>query len=232
MTQITLDTHVSDIVTQLPQSTDLFRKLRIDFCCGGKIALKDAAEARNLGPEEVFNQVKALENKREQRESMHPASFGDRTLVSYIQEKYHDELREELPAIAPYVTRVARVHGDSNPHLLRIEEIYKELRDELLAHTEDEDENVFPLILEFLKNPTTELKEQIKPHVLELEEEHENAGRLLNELREITNDFTPPADACGTYRTVYARLEQLEKDTFDHVHLENNVLFDRVREYL
>ena len=52
---------------------------------------------------------------------------------------------------------------------------------------------------------------------------------VLNELREIRNNFTPPVDPCGTYRTVHARLELLEKDTFDHVHLENNVLFDRVR---
>ena len=125
-----------------------------------------------------------------------------------------------------------KVHGEQHPHLMRIGEIYKILRTELLDHTEDEDENVFPLVLAFLKEPTPALKERIKPHINELESEHENAGRLLTELREITNDFTPPAGACGTYRTVYARLEQLEKDTFNHVHLENNILFERVKKAL
>ncbi|HIW31933.1 MAG TPA: iron-sulfur cluster repair di-iron protein [Candidatus Paenibacillus intestinavium] len=229
MIQITLETQVSDIATALPKSTDLFRNLRIDFCCGGKVSLQKAAEARNLDPAEVLDLIKEVEEKSERRESMAPASFGEKTLIAYIQEKYHEELERELPALTPYITKVARVHGDGHPHLLRVQEIFKTLRAELLDHTADEDKNVFPLILEFLNNPSAELKEQVRPHIFELEEEHENAGRLLNELRDITNNFTPPDDACGTYRTVYARLEQLEKDTFEHVHLENNVLFDRVR---
>ncbi|MBS4224822.1 iron-sulfur cluster repair di-iron protein [Lederbergia citrea] len=230
MTQLTIDTHVADIVSALPQSTDLFRKLRIDFCCGGKIALKEAAEARHLNPVEVLNHIKEIEIKQERRDSFDPTSFGDKTLVAYIQENYHESLREELPALSPYITKVARVHGEKSPHLLRVQEIFRELRTELLEHTEDEDKNVFPLILEFLRNPTDELKEELRPRVFELEEEHENAGKILFELRDITNNFVPPNDACGTYRAVYARLEQLEKDTFNHVHLENNVLFDRVRQ--
>ncbi|MDN4606132.1 iron-sulfur cluster repair di-iron protein [Sporosarcina highlanderae] len=232
MIQLTLDTQVSDIVTALPQSADLFRNLRIDYCCGGKIALKEAAEQRELNPEEVLKKIHAIEAKRETRNSLEPSSFGSKTLVAHIQEKYHANLCEELPMLAPYITKVARVHGENHPHLLRVQEIFKTLRAELIEHTEDEDKNVFPLLLEFLENPTSELKERVKPHVFELEEEHDNAGRLLHELREITDNFTPPETACGTYRLVYARLEQLEKETFEHVHLENNVLFDRVRELI
>lgn len=230
MSQITLDQHVSDIVTAIPQSADLFRNLRIDYCCGGKISLQEAAVQRKLNPADVLTRVQEIEEKRELREQLEPSSFGEKTLIAHIQEKYHTGLREELPLLAPYVTKVARVHGENHPHLLRVQEIFKLLRAELIDHTDDEDQNVFPLILKFLANPTPELKEQLKPHVAELEQEHDNAGRLLHELREITNNFTPPEEACGTYRLVYARLEQFEKDTFQHVHLENNVLFDRVRE--
>jgi len=232
MSSITIDTRVSDIVTVLPQSADLFRSLRIDYCCGGKIPLKEAAEQRNLNPSEVLKSIHLIEEERGNRLSMEPSSFGEKTLIAYIQEKYHENLRDEMPMLAPYITKVARVHGENHPHLLRVQEIFKALRAELIAHTDDEDQNVFPLILEFLSNPTLELKEQLKPHVSELEKEHDNAGRLLHELREITDNFTPPEEACGTYRLVYARLEQLEKETFEHVHLENNVLFERVAKAL
>ena len=136
---------------------------------------------------------------------------------------------EELPTLSQYISTVVNVHGNWQPHLYRVQEIFEELSAELLEHTEDEDKNVFPLILEFLSNPKDELKEKVKPHVFELEEEHENAGNLLFELRDITNNFTPHDEACATYSLVYARLEQLEKDTFNHVHLENNILFERVR---
>ena len=196
---------------------------------GGKIALEDAAKERKLNPEEVLNSVKKIEEKREQQSGIDPTSFGSKTLVSYIQEGYHTGFREELPLLAPYITKVARVHGENHPHLLRVQEIFKELRSELLDHTADEDANVFPLILEFLENPTPELKEKVKPLVKELEQEHEHAGKLLFEIRDLTNNFMLPDEACGTYRLVYARLAQLEKDTFEHVHLENNNLFDRVR---
>lgn len=229
MSQLTLDTQVCDIVTVLPKSADLFRCLRIDFCCGGKIALKDAAEERKLNPEDVLNGIKEIEKTWGKQGGMDLTSFDSKTLVAYIQGRYHDGLRDEFSLLAPYITKVARVHGENQPHLLRVQEIFKELRSELLDHTADEDENVFPLILKFLENPTPELKEKVKPYIVDLEREHENAGKLLVEIRDLTNNFTPPDDACGTYRLVYARLAQLEKDTFEHVHLENNNLFDRVR---
>ena len=41
------------------------------------------------------------------------------------------------------------------------------------------------------------------------------------------HDFTPPEGACGTYRLVYNRLEALESDLFEHIHVENNILFPR-----
>ncbi|MBO0601217.1 iron-sulfur cluster repair di-iron protein [Sporosarcina sp. E16_3] len=229
MSQLTLDTQVCDIVTVLPKSADLFRCLRIDFCCGGKIALKDAAEERKLNPEDVLNSIKEMEKTWGKQGEVDPISFDSKTLVAYIQRRYHGGLRDEFSLLAPYITKVSRVHGENQPHLLRVQEIFKKLRSELLDHTADEDEIVFPLILIFLENPTLELKEKVKPYILELEREHENAGELLAELRDLTNNFMPPDGACGTYRLVYARLAQLEKDTFDHVHLENNNLFDRVR---
>lgn len=232
MSQLTIETNVSEIVTVLPQSADLFRKLRIDYCCGGKISLREAAEQRELDPIDVLAKVQKMEEKWVSRQSMHPSSFGEKTLVAYIQEKYHESLREELPLLSPYVTKVARVHGERDPHLLKVLEIFNTLRKELIDHTDDEDLNVFPMILKFFENTSEELKYKLRPHVAELEEEHDNTGALFHELREITNHFTPPKDACGTYRLVYARLEQLEKDTFEHVHLENNILFERVKTHL
>ncbi|NYF23332.1 DUF542 domain-containing protein [Sporosarcina sp. JAI121] len=96
MSQLTLDTHVCDIVTALPQSADLFRSLRIDFCCGGKISLKDAAKERELKPEEVLNSINEIEDKRKKQGGIDPTTFGSKTLVTYIQEKYHEGLREEF----------------------------------------------------------------------------------------------------------------------------------------
>ncbi|MEC0369476.1 iron-sulfur cluster repair di-iron protein [Paenibacillus chibensis] len=229
MSQITLQTQVSDIVTAIPQSADLFRALRIDFCCGGKIPLEEAAAKRKLHSGEVLEQIKKLETKIAEHQESRPGDLTEPELINYIQNKHHAFLREELPALTPYVTKLARVHGEHHPELLRVQEIFTELKNELLDHTDDEDQNVFPKIAKFVEERDAEAWAELKPYVSELEQEHEQAGDLLKELREITSDFALPADACGTYRLVYQRLALLEKDTFEHIHLENNVLFERIR---
>ncbi|MEC0239192.1 iron-sulfur cluster repair di-iron protein [Paenibacillus dokdonensis] len=229
MSSFTLQTQVSDIVTAVPQTADLFRALRIDFCCGGKVPLEEAAYKRKLDAAVILEEIKTLETKMADYRESRPGELTEPELIEYIQHKHHAFLREELPALTPYVTKLARVHGEHHPELLRVQAIFADLSKELLEHTEDEDLNVFPLILKFVTNPSLQAAEELKPLVSELEQEHEQAGGLLKELREITSGFAPPVDACGTYRLVYQRLAMLEKDTFEHIHLENNVLFERMR---
>lgn len=55
--------------------------------------------------------------------------------------------------------------------------------------------------------------------------EHDAAGDFLREMRELTDDFTAPENACASYKSLYFGLEELEKDLHQHIHLENNVLF-------
>lgn len=230
MSSFTLQSQVSDIVTSIPQTADLFRSLRIDFCCGGQVPLEEAAKQRNLEPAAVLEKVQSLENKFADYQESRPASLKESELIEYIQHKHHAFLRDELPALTPYVTKLARVHGEHHPELLRVQELFSDLKNELLDHTKDEDEHVFPLILKFVAEPNHQAAAELKLHVSELEDEHAHAGRLLQELRDVTANFELPSDACGTYRLVYQRLAMLEKDTFEHIHLENNILFERIRQ--
>ncbi len=230
MSSFTLQSQVSDIVTSIPQTADLFRSLRIDFCCGGQVPLEEAAKQRHLEPAAVLEKVQSLENKFADYQESRPVSLKESELIEYIQHKHHAFLRDELPALTPYVTKLARVHGEHHPELLRVQELFSDLKNELLEHTKDEDEHVFPLILKFVAEPSHQAAAELKPHVSELEDEHAHAGRLLHEIREVTADFELPSDACGTYRLVYQRLAMLEKDTFEHIHLENNILFERIRQ--
>ena len=43
----------------------------------------------------------------------------------------------------------------------------------------------------------------------------------------LTSDFTPPNDACATYRALFDALSALERDMHQHIHKENNILFPR-----
>jgi regulator of cell morphogenesis and NO signaling len=57
--------------------------------------------------------------------------------------------------------------------------------------------------------------------------EHDDAGEALRRMRELTNDYTPPLDACNTYRAVFDSLRELELDMHRHVHKENSILFPK-----
>jgi len=221
-------TLVRDIVNVFPKSADLFKKNRIDFCCGGSIPLTDAAAEKSANLEALMTELGELYEKN--ANSAEDMEFWTQTesavLVKHIQNQYHRTLEEELKLMSPYVTKVARVHGANHPELIKMHDLFYELKSELLEHTAKEDATVFPALLS-LDNPETPNREQILDEIRELEKEHDHAGAILKELRDITSDFTPPMDACGTYRLVYKRLEMLEEHTFMHVHLENNILFPR-----
>jgi regulator of cell morphogenesis and NO signaling len=62
-------------------------------------------------------------------------------------------------------------------------------------------------------------------HMMEME--HESAGSLLEKARELTDGYTPPDGACGSYQLLYKLLEAFENDLHTHVHLENNILFPK-----
>ncbi|WP_376774557.1 hemerythrin domain-containing protein [Clostridium thailandense] len=66
----------------------------------------------------------------------------------------------------------------------------------------------------------------------ELENEHEGAGDILKELRKITSGYKVPADVCNTFMFTYQKLEEVEADTFQHIHLENNILFSKLKDKL
>ena len=43
----------------------------------------------------------------------------------------------------------------------------------------------------------------------------------------MTDGYNPPDWACNTFRALYDGLAKLEKNTHQHVHKENNVLFPK-----
>ncbi|MFT4412534.1 iron-sulfur cluster repair di-iron protein [Fredinandcohnia humi] len=220
---------IGEIVTKFPKAGDLFKAYRIDFCCGGNRPLLEAIEEKNLSKIEVLTKLNTLYTEmkvlNETTINWQEASYSE--LIDHILNKHHRYLNEELPQLSPYVTKVLRVHGAQHPHLARVHTLFNQLKAELEKHTIKEETDSFPLILQFEKQPTEENHLLVKKHVAELEDDHDEAGNIIKEIRDITNDFTPPLGACGTYRLVYQRLEALEADLFQHIHLENNILFPR-----
>jgi regulator of cell morphogenesis and NO signaling len=85
------------------------------------------------------------------------------------------------------------------------------------------------MIREYLKNPSPGDLERIMDLVKDTENEHDGAGDIIKEMRKITEQYTLPKDACPTYCLTYEKLIEMESDIFQHIHLENNILFPRLK---
>jgi regulator of cell morphogenesis and NO signaling len=83
-----------------------------------------------------------------------------------------------------------------------------------------EEQVLFPLLLGGAGD-----RVRVPIHVMMLE--HEDHGESLACTRRLTGNLVPPPEACATWKALYLGLEQLESDLFEHIHLENNVLFPR-----
>jgi regulator of cell morphogenesis and NO signaling len=221
-------TLVRDIVNELPKTSDVFKRHRIDFCCGGNTPLTEAASANKIDVETLMTELTAVYEKSVPGDGNMEVwlDSATNTIIEHVITNYHRPLQEELAMLSPYVTKVTRVHGGHRPELHKMNELFFEFKKEMIEHCAKEEETVFPLIKQLAEN-TIENREEAIAYISDLEIEHDHAGSLLRELRNVTSDFVPPADACGTYRLVYKRLEMLEEQTFMHVHLENNILFPR-----
>lgn len=221
---------IGEIVTKFPKSADILKEYRIDFCCGGDRPLITAIREQGLNEAEILDRINNLyeEVKSVKTDDIDWEKESMSKLIDHVVNTHHAYLGVELPIISELTTKILRVHGEGHPELSKVHKLFHNLKMELEQHLIKEEEIEFPLIKKYEQNPSKEALEKILKVEKELEEEHVGAGDILKELRKITKDYTVPEDGCNSYRLTYKKLEELEADTFKHIHLENNILFPRL----
>ncbi|OGO77750.1 MAG: iron-sulfur cluster repair di-iron protein [Clostridiales bacterium GWB2_37_7] len=222
---------IGNIVVNFPKAIDTFKEYNIDFCCGGHRPLAEALKEQNLSEATVIDKLN--EEYESFKDSIHSeidwrtASYSQ--LIDYIVQKHHTYLQNELPALGQLVSKILRVHGEHHIELTKVHKLFNSLRTELESHLIKEEEILFPKIKQYEKDPSPELLNKALKTITELENEHTGAGDVLKELRRITDQYMTPPDGCTTYSLTYQKLYELESDLFQHIHMENNILFPRLQ---
>ncbi len=219
---------VGGLVAERPSRSRLFERWGIDYCCGGKQPLVDSCAALSIDLHAVLRELQdeATEEIEDQTDwTTAPLS----ALISHIVTTHHDYLREALPRLSILTEKVRDAHAQRHPELVEIATVFAVLRTNMEAHTEKEEQVDFPSIaqLEAAEALPVLACGTIHNPIQVLEKEHENAGAALETLHRLTNGYTVPEDVCATYRAMLEALAQLETDTHQHVHKENNILFPR-----
>lgn len=226
-----LDKSVGQLVAEMPRRAKTFERLGIDYCCGGKKLLADACARTGLDSAAVVRELSEIEREpvADDTDWLHAPVTA---LCDHIEQTHHAWLKENLPRLAGLAEKVVRAHGANDPRLVELRDVVGEFRLELQAHMGKEEFVLFPLIRSL--DGATVLPQvhcgSVNNPIRVMMLEHDDAGEALARMRKLTDDFTPPASACNTYRALLDGLRELEADMHQHVHKENNILFPRAVE--
>jgi len=221
---------VAQLAVSHPGALAVFTKYNIDYCCGGHRSIEDACTRIGLDPERIKAEIFQATDS-DLSGSFRPERWSSSLLIDFIVQNHHRYVRTAIPELETFLDKVCDVHGNDCPELIRIRENFRSLSDELTSHMQKEELILFPAIrrLEARDIGDHPLYITIQAPVDAMEHEHEIAGNLIKEIRSLSNNYTPPDFACPTFRITYKKLQEFDNDLMRHIHLENNILFERVK---
>ena len=228
----TPETTIRDIVATDFRTAAVFQRFGLDFCCNGYRTIEQGC--RDAGADEgtVLRELDAILSA--------PAGASPRfteweppALVSYIVANHHGYVRKALPLLLEHTRKIADVHGERHSELLHIARLFERVADEMVDHMAKEERILFPFVVAMADAEANHTALPRPPFgtvenpIRMMEHEHQFVGDAMAEIRLLTEAYTPPEDACATYRVCMQELEAFETDLHMHVHLENNVLFPK-----
>jgi regulator of cell morphogenesis and NO signaling len=222
---------VGALVAADHRTIEVFTKYGIDYCCGGDKPLGQACAEKGINVRDLLDEIASATANGESSHAYNQWSLD--FLADYIVNQHHAYAKKRIPVMNAMAEAVVAALGEALPEVSAVETIWKTLSGELVMHMQKEELMLFPYIKRLVRNQ--EKGGAISPPrfgsaaelIRSMEDEHGATGDQLAELERLTNGFTPPEDACGTFQSLYAYLDGFQKDTKQHVHLENNILFPK-----
>lgn len=220
---------VGEIVAADYRAAEIFQNAGIDFCCGGDVLLSEACREHGVATEALCEELEQLSQTPERGEQYDQWALD--FLADYIVNQHHAYARKMTPLLREYALAVVEAHAEQHPETRGIAELWEKLSGELAMHTQKEELLLFPYIRRLVQAdkegnraappPFGSARELIET----MDAEHDQTGDYLAQIEALSNGYTPPDDACNTFRALYASLKEFDADTKKHVHLENNILF-------
>lgn len=214
------------------RKAEVFKKFGLDFCCGGNKSLKQACEEAKVSLEAVEAELDAREGQ-EVKASEDFNNWELDFLADYIVNVHHKYVTESMPMLNDLSWRIAQHHGGAHPELHAIGQHVTTLLSEMRHHQVKEEKVLFPFIRQLVQckrenrpagNPPLGT---VESPVQTMVDEHGNVARHLHALEELSDNYNVPADGCESYRLYFHKLQELDEDLHQHIHLENNILFPR-----
>lgn len=224
--------NIGEIVADNYRTAQIFKNHKIDFCCKGNRTILDVAEKNKLDAIFLLKEIESVQQQTNDSATDFKTWPLD-LLADYIEKKHHRYVEAQIPVLNQYLAKLCRVHGGRHPELLEITQHFKKCAGELAMHMKKEELILFPAVRKMVKakHKGASLEKAhfgtINNPIQMMMQEHENEGDRFRLIDELSDNYTPPADACNTYRVTFSLLQEFEEDLHRHIHLENNILFPK-----
>jgi len=223
---------VGEIAAKDIRKAEVFKKMGIDFCCGGNKTLKEASAEAGISEDRIHEALKEIENAPVSP-SVDYNKWELDFLSDYIVNTHHRYVKENAELINGLAQKVANHHGENHPELHKLAQSTHHFLQDLINHMAKEEGILFPAIKEAVSrknNPNYKgdyQKGSVKQPIMMMQKEHEISGEDLSFFRKLTHDYTLPEDACNSYNYLFQKMQEFETDLQQHIHLENNILFPK-----
>src|SRR5690606_34028510 len=222
---------VGEVVAKNYRTAKVFKDYQIDFCCNGNKTIADACAAKNIDSNKIIEELHRVQSSNNS-DTIDYNSWPIDLLADYVEKKHHRYVEEKIPEILPLLNKIVSVHGKRHPELEKIADLFQETAGELTMHMKKEELMLFPYIKNLVKAkengavPSSPFGTVANP-IQQMMHEHDTEGERFRQIAELTDNYTPPSDACNTYRVTFHLLKEFEEDLHLHIHLENNILFPK-----
>lgn len=223
---------IGQMVADNYRTAEIFKAHKIDFCCNGNRTLAEAASKKGLQVEVILEELAAV-SEASQTDQPNFKAWPLDLLIDYIEKKHHRYVEKQIPVLKQYLSKLCKVHGERHPELFQISEHFNVSAGELAMHMKKEELVLFPYIKKMVNGPEADANLEaprfgsVRNPIAGMMQEHDNEGERFRKIAKLSEDYTPPSDACNTYRVAFALLQEFEDDLHRHIHLENNILFPK-----
>jgi regulator of cell morphogenesis and NO signaling len=228
---ITKESIIGNLVAQDYRTASVFKNNQIDFCCNGNRSIEDACIQNNIDSNALIAQLKTIANHTQDSGIDYNAWPLD-LLADYVEKKHHRYVESKIQEITPFLEKVVHVHGDRHPELATVAQLFKASAEELTQHMKKEELILFPYIRQMVTAKANGTAVQapfgtVQNPIRMMMHEHDGEGERFRKITALTDNYTPPSDACNTYKVTFSLIKEFEEDLHLHIHLENNILFPK-----
>ncbi|MFZ5428737.1 MAG: hemerythrin domain-containing protein [Bacteroidota bacterium] len=198
-------------------------EIRLGF---GDATIAEICSARNINLPFFLDIINAFHNPDYFPEA-ELLTISPTLIVDYLQRTHHYYLHWLLPKIENQLESLilSGKPNDENLKLLRI--FFRKYKKELLAHIMDEEESVFPYVLNLTEAYETDgiIPESIRgKSILAYEKEHSDVDTKLNDLKNLVIKFLVADYDDNLCNEFLITLLRFEKDLIDHARIEDKIL--------